>query len=108
MVPSRSIFADNNVKLLFWEENLAIDPEDLFVKMSRDPGFTPNRKFRIHPDGYHMVFFNSKLDAFIMFHYIKGQVVDVHLMRREEITDEDVALVVESFTHYMLFYLWKA
>ena len=108
MVTSRSFFDDDYVKSTFWEEHLAIDPEDLFVKMSRDPGFTPNRKFRIHADGYHMVFFNSKLDAFIMFNYIKGQVVDVHLMRRLEITDEDVALVIETFTQYILFYLWKA
>lgn len=108
MVSSRSVLVGSDISTFLRDEKLAIDPEDLFVKMSRDSLFSPSRKIRIQDDGYHIVFFNRKLDAFIMFNLYMGQVIDILLLRRDKITDEDSKNFVEMFTQYMLFYLWKS
>jgi hypothetical protein len=108
MLSGRSVFEGNEVASMLGDEMLAIDPEDLFTKMARDPVFSPSRKITMEELAYQQVFFNINLDSFLMFKVEQGVVVDIVILRRGEVSNEDAKKCVDILTQYMLYYLWKS
>jgi hypothetical protein len=108
MLSGRSVFEGNEVASMLADDMLAIDPEDLFTKMARDPVFSPSRKITMEGLAYQQVFFNINLDSFLIFKVEEAVVVDIVILRRGEVSNEDAKKCVDVLTQYMLYYLWKS